>query len=102
MSILLHEHAVRQVAWHPQKAELLIITANNAVAVIHYWSPNSHPRIVRVPISRSETGRYHVKWLASSEQQDFSAFWFWTTDEYVVGHIVDETFNILYTINTKS
>lgn len=104
-SILLHENAVTQIAWHPRKPELLITSADSTVAAVSTWSPNSQPLIVRVPISPSKTAKYYVRWVAS-ERQDRSAFWFWSVDEYVLGCLVEAeggaTFHVIYSLSTKT
>ncbi|PWY89981.1 YVTN repeat-like/Quino protein amine dehydrogenase [Aspergillus heteromorphus CBS 117.55] len=105
LSALVHEHAIRQAVWHPSKMQLLITTASTAYAAVRYWSPYSQPLIARIPVPRSETGRYDVRWLSFDEDDD-SKFWFGTPDDYVLGHIegVEGTpqFKALSTINGKS
>src|SRR5699024_4797637 len=96
-SALVHEHAVRQVLWHPSETELLITTANNAVAAVRYWSPSSEPAIARIPISSRESGRYDAKWAPSDDGR--STFWFGTSEEYVVGYLTDNGFEVSNSIN---
>ncbi|KAL4735643.1 Quino protein amine dehydrogenase [Aspergillus similis] len=86
VSILVHEHAVRQVIWHHSSTQMLITTANNALPGVRYWSPHRPPCIVRVPISRSDSGRYDVRWLSSDVNQK-SRFWFGSQEDYVLGFI---------------
>ncbi|KAJ5359653.1 uncharacterized protein N7496_012066 [Penicillium cataractarum] len=87
-SALVHEQPVRQLAWHPSTPQLLINTITNNLPTIRWWSPNAHPVIARVPTHKSESGKYEVKWLAESEPD--SAFWFASTEEYVVGYLSAE------------
>lgn len=89
LSALVHEHPVRQVVWHPSKAEFLITTTNSTGAIVRHWALDRAPSAVRVPASRNDAGRYDVKWVPS-EQQGQSLFWFGTPDEYVLGCIEDE------------
>ncbi|KAL4989183.1 hypothetical protein BDW68DRAFT_157161 [Aspergillus falconensis] len=108
VSVLVHEHAVRQVIWHHSSTQVLINTANNALPGVRYWSPHRPPCIVRIPISRSESGRYDVRWLSSesSEVNHDSRFWFGSPDDYVLGFIgLDEEhgaeFKVLNTLGGK-
>lgn len=87
LSALVHEHPVRQIVWHPLTAELLLTTANNVIPAVRYWSPDCEPKIIQIPIPRSENGRYDVRWIASS-QIDHSKFWFGTSEDYVVGSLL--------------
>ncbi|RAK78450.1 YVTN repeat-like/Quino protein amine dehydrogenase [Aspergillus fijiensis CBS 313.89] len=104
LSALVHEHNVRQVVWHPTKSQLLITTANPGYSAVRYWSPYSQPLTVRIPIPRTETGRYDARWMAIDEDED-SRFWFGTPEDYVLGYIegVDEEpqFHVLNTIRDK-
>ncbi|TQB70627.1 hypothetical protein MPDQ_000245 [Monascus purpureus] len=104
-SVLVHEHAVRQVVWHPRSTQCLITTVNGAVAAVRHWSSNGDPTTVRMPIHRSETGKYDARWLAS-EQNGNLAFWYGTTEDCVLGYlgIHDEVskFNVLYYVNAKA
>ncbi|KAL4956004.1 WD40-repeat-containing domain protein [Aspergillus filifer] len=86
VSALIHEHAVRQVLWHPSSTQLLITTANNALPGVRYWSPSDSPSNVRIPVTKNESGRYDVRWLVSGGNQS-SRFWFGSQDDYVLGHI---------------
>lgn len=101
---LYYEHSVKQIVWHPSETALLITTANNVTAAVHHWSPNNPPVVVRVPVSRSESGKYDVRWL-SSGQDDDSRFWFGTPEEYVLGYIQDQggisQFRVLYSVDSK-
>ncbi|ODM16242.1 hypothetical protein SI65_08241 [Aspergillus cristatus] len=102
---LYHEHPVKQVVWHPSETAILITTANNVTAAVHYWSPNGPPVVVRVPVSRSESGKYDVRWLSSGQDSDWR-FWFGTPDDYVLGDIEDQgvipQFRVHYSINSKA
>lgn len=86
VSTLVHEHPVRQVVWHPSRTELLITTANGAVPAVRNWSLDRPPSIVTVPLSRSENGKYDVRWV-SLAQDDVSLVWLGTPEEYVLGHL---------------
>ncbi|GLA03913.1 hypothetical protein AnigIFM60653_003935 [Aspergillus niger] len=105
LSALVHEHTVRQVVWHHSKTQLLITTANTAYAAVRYWSPYSQPFVARIPVPRSETGRYEVRWLSFDEDGD-SKFWFGTPDDFVLGHLesVEDSpqFKVTTTINGKA
>lgn len=94
-SALVHEHPVRQIVWHPSRTELLITTVNSAGASVRHWSPSSDPAIIQIPVSRSETGRYEVKWVARN-----STFWFGTPEGYVLGYLSDGRFEVLNSINS--
>ncbi|KAL4809303.1 YVTN repeat-like/Quino protein amine dehydrogenase [Aspergillus unguis] len=85
VSALVHEHAVRQVIWHHSTTQLLITTANNALPTIRYWNPHQPPCIVRIPIPRSESSRYDVRW--STSENGTSNFWFGSPDDYILGYI---------------
>ncbi|KAE8144421.1 Quino protein amine dehydrogenase [Aspergillus avenaceus] len=104
ISAMVHEHPVRQVTWHPSKTLLLITTANIAFAAVRYWTPLSPPCIVRIPTSRSDSGRYDVRWL--SDSADDSRFWFGTPEDYVLGYVEIESdisqFKTLNTISNKT
>ncbi|KAJ5786857.1 uncharacterized protein N7503_012069 [Penicillium pulvis] len=84
-SVLVHEHAVRQVLWHPSTPQLLINSITNNLPVVRWWSPQSHPVIARVPTQKCDSGKYEVKWLVGEEHD--SAFWFGSSEEYVVGYL---------------
>ncbi|KAF4290689.1 hypothetical protein KXW98_002929 [Aspergillus fumigatus] len=102
VSVLLHDHPVRQVVWHPSRTEFLVTTSNILVPVIRYWSLDRHPSIIPVPISRGEGGKYDVRWL-SSGQDDMPALWFGTLEDYVLGHFELEggaqQFKVAYSVN---
>ena len=104
-SALVHEYAVRHVIWHPQKTECLITTANGAFAAVRRWSSNESPAIVRVPVPRSEAGKYDVRWSAS-EQNGNAVFWFGTGEDYVLGYLEAQAgglrFNALYSVSSKA
>jgi WD40 repeat protein len=95
-SALVHEQPVRQLAWHPSTPQLLINTITNNLPTIRWWSPNAHPVIARVPTQKSESGKYEVKWLAESEPD--SAFWFASTEEYVVGYLTAEEDSVKFEV----
>ncbi|GAB1199230.1 hypothetical protein APSETT444_008576 [Aspergillus pseudonomiae] len=105
VSALVHEHPVKQVAWHPSKIQLLIITANNTVAAVRSWTPEGQPSIIYIPTSRSDSGRYDMKWLSCNQGED-SKFWFGTAEEYTLGRIESEgdtpQFKVLNTIKGKA
>ncbi|KAI9932243.1 hypothetical protein ASPWEDRAFT_68245 [Aspergillus wentii DTO 134E9] len=104
VTALVHEHAVRQVIWHPSKTQLLITTANSSMAAVRYWSLDSQPMVIRVPIPRNESGRYDVRWLSSGEDDD-SRFWFGTPEDYILGDIRDQDgtlqFQSFYSVHGK-
>lgn len=104
LSALVHENPVRQIVWHPSMMALLITTVNSTVAVAHYWSPDTNPVVVRIPVSRSESGKYDVRWLSSKQDGDLR-FWFGTSEDYVLGYIEDIgglcQFRVLYTVHSK-
>ena len=87
-SALVHEQPVRQLLWHPSTPQLLINTVTNGLPTVRWWSPQSHPVIARVPTQKNESGKYEIKWLAESSHD--SAFWFGSTEEYVVGYLSAE------------
>lgn len=95
-SALVHEQPVRQLVWHPSTPQLLINTITNTLPSIRWWSPNTHPVIARVPTQKSESGKYEVKWLAESEPD--SAFWFASTEEYVVGYLSAEDDSVKFEV----
>lgn len=105
VSVLLHDHPVRQVAWHPFKTEFLVTSSNNLVPAVRYWSLDTPPSIIPIPISRSEGGKYDIRWLPSG-QDEVPALWFGTLDEYVLGHfgLEDDAqqFKVAYSVNNKS
>lgn len=86
VSALAHEHAVRQITWHHSSTQLLITTANNALPGVRYWNQHQPPCIVRIPITRSENGRYDVRWV-HSEENESSMFWFGSTEDHILGYI---------------
>ncbi|KAH8698614.1 WD40 domain protein [Talaromyces proteolyticus] len=86
-SALVHEHNVRNIAWHPREQELLITTANSTFAAVHVWSQDRNPNIAGVPISRSEAGRYDVTWVTATARGEPDVFWFNTADDAVLGHL---------------
>lgn len=83
-SALVHEQHVRQIVWHPSTPQLLINTITNTLPAIRWWSSQDHPVIARVPVERSESGKYDVRWEGSDAD---SAFWFGSTEEYVIGYL---------------
>lgn len=91
--------------WHPSEMALLITTANNITAAVHYWSPNGPPVVVRVPVSRSESGKHDARWLSSGQDGDWR-FWFGTLEDYVLGDIEDQgiipQFRVHYYVNSKA
>lgn len=103
--MLVHEHPVRQVVWHPSMTALLFTTVNTTVAAVHYWTPQLEPMVVRVPVSRSESGKYDVRWV-SLGQDDDSRFWFGTPEDYVLGGIEEKDnvlqFGVLYSVHSGS
>jgi WD40 repeat protein len=102
-SALVHEQPVRQIAWHPSTPQLLINTVTNALPAIRWWSPQDHPLIARVPVQRSESGKYDVKWAAGSNED--STFWFGSTEEHVIGYLAAQDggveFEVLNSISSK-
>lgn len=104
ISVLVHEHPVRQIVWHPSMATLLLSTINSTVAAVHYWSPQSQPVVARVPVSRSESGKYDVRWLSLEQEYDLK-FWFGTLEDYVLGCIEEKEgipqFTTLYSVHSK-
>jgi hypothetical protein len=105
VSVLLHDHPVRQVVWHPLRTEFLVTTSNSIVPAVRYWSLDSHPSIIPIPISRSGGGKYDVRWLPLS-QDDVPALWFGTLEEYVLGHSELEDgaqqFKVAYSVHNRS
>ncbi|KAE8350872.1 WD40-repeat-containing domain protein [Aspergillus coremiiformis] len=105
VSALVHEHPVRQAVWHPSKVQLLITTANIALPAVRSWTPDGQPSVIHIPASRSDSGRYDVRWLSSNEG-DNSKFWFGTTEDYTLGCIESADaashFKVLNTIKNKA
>ncbi|KAL4880928.1 Quino protein amine dehydrogenase [Aspergillus karnatakaensis] len=83
-SVLIHEHAIRQIVWHHSDTQLLVTTASNTLPSVRYWSPYRPPFIVRIPVSKNDIGKYDVKWLYSDKGEP-SRFWFGSQDDYVLG-----------------
>lgn len=79
---------------------LLITTSNSAVAAVRHWCPSRQPSIIPVPVSRSDSGRYDVRWLPQG-LDDASAIWFGTQEEYVLGQLEDDGFTLLNAISNK-
>ncbi|KGO64448.1 hypothetical protein PITC_022950 [Penicillium italicum] len=104
VSALVHEQPVRQVVWHTSTTQLLINTITNTVPAIRWWSPNDHPLIARVPIQRSEGGKYDVRWVAGLNAD--SPFWFSSPEQLVVGHLSTRDgavkFEVLNSVTSKS
>ncbi|KAL4977015.1 Quino protein amine dehydrogenase [Aspergillus desertorum] len=86
ISVLVHEHAVRQVIWQHASTQMLITTVNNALPGVRYWSPHRPPCIVRIPVPKSESGRYDARWVFSDANHN-SRFWFGSPDDYALGFI---------------
>ncbi|KAJ5195674.1 hypothetical protein N7449_006153 [Penicillium cf. viridicatum] len=84
-SALVHEQPVRQIVWHPSSPQLLINTITNTLPAIRWWSPHDHPLIARVPIQRSENGKYDVRWVVGSNAD--SPFWFSSPEQHVIGYL---------------
>lgn len=105
VTVLVHDHNVKNLTWHPNKQELLITTANNTVALVHLWSRNRDPVIIQIPISRSESARYEATWVRHKAIQEMQLFWFSNGEDAVLGHItVNEamdkhSFSALYAIS---
>jgi WD40 repeat protein len=105
---LVHEHNVRNISWNSKSSELLITTSNNTLSVVHSWAKERSPVIAEIPIARSETGRYDVTWVKSSEQNESQLFWFNTTDDAVLGNITvnsdrgHASFNALHVVSGRS
>ncbi|KAL1963887.1 hypothetical protein VTN77DRAFT_7693 [Rasamsonia byssochlamydoides] len=101
-SVLVHEHNVRQFAWHPSEPELLVTTNNSAAAAVRLWSLNRNPVIATVPIARNDAGRYEISWFGSVRGEP-STFWFSTPDDAVLGYVAlqDERprFNLLHSVS---
>ncbi|KAL3480343.1 Quino protein amine dehydrogenase [Aspergillus californicus] len=106
ISVLVHDHAVKQAVWHQSSTQLLITTANGAIPGVRYWSPERPPVFVRVPVPRSESGKFDVRWL-SADNGARSRFWFGATDDYALGQIDPEgehgpaQFDCLHTLGGK-
>jgi len=103
-SALVHEQFVRQIAWHSSTPQLLINTISNGLPNIRWWSPQDHPVIAQVPVTRSESGKYDVKWATDSHVD--SVFWFGSTEEHVVGYLSAQhggvEFEVLNSVSSKS
>ncbi|KAJ5581470.1 hypothetical protein N7535_000090 [Penicillium sp. DV-2018c] len=102
-SVLVHEQPVRQIAWNPSTPQLLINAVTNALPAIRWWSPQHHPLIARVPVQRSENGKYDVKWATGSNGDP--TFWFGSTEEYVIGYLAAQDggakFEVLNSISSS-
>ena len=98
------QNVVRQVVWHPSSPQLLINTITNTLPAIRWWSPHGHPLIARVPIQRSENGKYDVRWVAGSNAD--SPFWFSSPEEHVIGYLSTcdgaVEFEVLNSVSSKS
>lgn len=100
VSVLVHEQPVRQLAWHSRTPQLLVSTIITTLPTVRWWSPQGRPVIARVPVKANESGKYEVKWLTHAEDDDAtkgdsqavheSAFWFGSSDEYVVGYLLEQ------------
>ncbi|PLB33429.1 WD40 repeat domain-containing protein [Aspergillus candidus] len=102
VSILVHEHPVRQIVWHPSQTRLLTTTSNSAVAAVRHWCPSRQPSINPVHAAHSDSGRYDVRWLPPAlDEDDAPAIWFGTQEEYVLGQIGDDGFTLLNAISNK-
>lgn len=103
-SALVHEQPVRQIAWHSLKQQLLINTISNTLPAVRCWSPHGQPIICRIPTQKNDAGKYEVKWL-SGDSNDHNAFWFGSTEEYVIGYlsVADEIlhFEVLNSVSNK-
>lgn len=97
-SVLVHEQPVRQLAWHLRTPQLLISTVTNSLPVVRWWPSQGRPVIARVPTKPNESGKYDVKWMTPGETPDSaaetgavydSAFWFGSSEEYVVGYLCE-------------
>lgn len=99
---LIHESTVRQAVWHPEKTELLIATANSLVPAVRHWSPLRKPVIVKIPVARSDGGKYDIRRLAAAGSSEVSLFWAGSAEEYVLGHILQDDgtprFEVVHTI----
>ncbi|CAI7630258.1 unnamed protein product [Penicillium glandicola] len=103
-SALVHEQPVRQVVWHPSTPQLLINTITNTLPAIRWWSPQDHPLVARVPIQRSESGKYDVRWVAESNAD--SPFWFSSPEQHVIGYLSTcegaVEFEVLHSVSSKT
>lgn len=103
-SALVHEQPVRQIVWHSSSPQLLINTITNTLPAIRWWSPHGHPLIARVPIQRSDNGKYDVRWVAGSNVD--SPFWFSSPEQHVIGYLSTcegaVEFEVLNSVTSKS
>ncbi|KXG49262.1 uncharacterized protein PGRI_031320 [Penicillium griseofulvum] len=103
-SALVHEQPVRQIVWHPSTPQLLINTITHTLPVIRWWSPQSHPLIARVPVQRTESGKYDVRWVAGSSTD--SPFWFSSPEQHVIGYLSSYEggveFEVLNSVSSKT
>lgn len=103
-SALVHEQPVRQIAWHSSTPQLLINTITNGLPTIRWWSPQDHPVITGVPVKKSESGKYDVKWAADPDIE--SVFWFGSMEEHVIGYLSAQNggveFEVLNSVSNKA
>lgn len=90
-SVIVFREPVRQLLWHPQRANVLVITTlNKAPRVFAWYLETKPPAACDVPLPNSESSRFEVAWLGS-ESEGRHTFVMTSARGFNVGHLSEQT-----------
>lgn len=71
VAVLIHHSPVKQVLWHPQQIDLLLIHCAIPEPAVHLWKSTwAAPQVVALHLERTG-GRLEASWLQSPEDNSF-------------------------------
>ena len=86
VAVLIHHSPVKQISWHPQQSDLLLIHCAIPDPAIHLWKSTwSAPMIITLPLSNTG-GRLEAHWLRSLDLDSYNIL-LTSTHSYITAQI---------------
>ena len=86
LTVLIHHSPVKQVTWHPQQSDLVLVHCAIPDLAVHLWKSTwNAPRIISLPLERAG-GRLETSWLQSPDNDSYSLM-ITSTHQYATAEI---------------
>ena len=95
-TIILFQHAVQQVLWHPIRPDILLVTTSQKLPMVYVWhSETKAPALCDIPIPTSSSTKFQGSWLLD-KVQDRNPFMLTTTKAFEVGLLELQEGNVVF------